>query len=229
MARDRRRTHEQGSASACAVEWRDKVGNLRKGGCARESRHPSLRGWMLRSAAERASRVLGRGTRATSSARELRRVNHGARRGGGVLEGTARKSRRSPREQRARVGLNNRRGNSDLRREQDPEGAAFDDRVHEPAYRLAAAMALRVLRKASAARESGGWRNVRRVADVERRHGSSRGSSEGRDPMSASGMEQARRVVGGASRQEGENPWRRSVVGCGKPGVWIVATGGWER
>lgn len=145
-------------------------------------------------------------------------MNHGARREGGVLGGTARESRRSPGEHRARDGLNHRCGNSDLRREQSPEGGVFDVRTYGSPYRFAAAMALRMLREAVATCGAVGARDVRRATDAERRHGSSRGGSEGNNPRGASGMEQARRVGGGANRQEGERPCRRNVVGSGKPG-----------
>lgn len=45
-----------------------------------------------------------------------------------------------------------------------------------------------------------------------------RSSSEGSNPKSASGMKQARRAGRGASRQEGESPWRRNVPGVETPG-----------
>jgi hypothetical protein len=43
-------------------------------------------------------------------------------------------------------------------------------------------------------------------------------SSVGSNPKSASGMKQARRAGRGASRQEGESPWRRNVPGVETPG-----------
>jgi len=52
-----------------------------------------------------------------------------------------------------------------------------------------------------------------------RRCGSSGGeSSGGRNPMSATGMKQARRERRGRNRQEGEKPWRRNVPGVESPG-----------
>jgi hypothetical protein len=60
---------------------------------------------------------------------------------------------------------------------------------------------------------AGAWfANDMRVAGAERRNGCCGGKSSGGDnPMSATGMKQGRAVVGGASRQEGGKPWRRSV------------------
>jgi len=112
---------------------------------------------------------LWRVTLAARSSGELHRVNHGARRGGEVLGGTARESRRNPGELRAHGGLNNRRGNSNLRREQSPEGAAFGFREDGPSDRLAVAMAPRVLRRVAVFAErperetSGGHRAPRGV------------------------------------------------------------------
>jgi hypothetical protein len=62
--------------------------------------------------------------------------------------------------------------------------------------------------------------DVRRVAGVERRYGFAwRGRLwRGVNPMSATGMKQGREVDEGASRQEGERPWRRNVSGEANPG-----------
>jgi hypothetical protein len=69
----------------------------------------------------------------------------------------------------------------------------------------------------AAGRVGGG--NVRRASGAERRRGTTRGkSSEGMNPRSATGMKQARRGRGGASRQEGAKPWRRNVPGLESPG-----------
>jgi hypothetical protein len=40
-------------------------------------------------------------------------------------------------------------------------------------------------------------------------------NSEGENPMSVTGMKQARKDGGGRNRQEGEKPWRRNVAGGG--------------
>jgi hypothetical protein len=62
-----------------------------------------------------------------------------------------------------------------------------------------------------------------RAAGVERRYGCDGGKrSEGENPMSVTGMKQGRQVGGGINRQEGEKPWRRPVLGRGKPGGFIV-------
>jgi hypothetical protein len=53
-----------------------------------------------------------------------------------------------------------------------------------------------------------------RAAGVERRYGFEGGkSSEGENPMSVTSMKQGWEIGGGASRQEGEKPCRRTVPG----------------
>jgi hypothetical protein len=78
------------------------------------------------------------------------------------------------------------------------------------AIRPRAGLRWRCLRDAAAERRADGMK----AAGVERRYGFAGGkSSEGENPMSATGMKQGWKTGGGANRQEGAKPCRRTVPG----------------
>jgi hypothetical protein len=122
------------------------------------------------------------------------------------------------------TGLNRRLGVADSRVEQNPEGGGA------PGASSSTHLDSTVLRgrRRTAGGEVGGAVQTTRGYRRRRRRTAAREEqgSEGRNPMSGSGMKQGRQARGGSKRQEVEKTWRRRRSGEANPATMPLLRAG---